>query len=62
MRQPSVLSAQQDLRNAATLIVRDARMAGNFGCFNMAVNSSSAVISDKTEKNPFFALKKGNFG
>lgn len=54
------LSAQQDLRNAATLIVRDARMAGNFGCFNMAVNPSSAVISDKTEKNPFFALKKGN--
>ena len=54
------LSAQQDLRNAATLIVRDARMAGNFGCFNMAVNSSKAVVSDKTGKNPFFALKKGN--
>lgn len=54
------LSAQQDLRNAATLIVRDARMAGNFGCFNMAVNSSKAVIFDKTEKDPFFALKKGN--
>lgn len=54
------LSAQQDLRNAATLIVRDARMAGNFGCFNMAVNSSKAVVFDKTEKDLFFALKKGN--
>lgn len=54
------LSAQQDLRNAATLIVRDARMAGNFGCFNMAVNSSKAVVFDKTKKDLFFALKKGN--
>ncbi|MCS4533447.1 PilW family protein [Neisseria montereyensis] len=29
------LIVQQDLRNAANMIVRDARMAGNFGCFNM---------------------------
>lgn len=31
----SRLSAQQDLRSAAEMIIRDARMAGSFGCFNM---------------------------
>lgn len=30
------LVAQQDLRNAATLIIRDARQAGTFGCANLA--------------------------
>lgn len=30
------LNTQQDLRNAANLIVRDARQAGNFGCANLA--------------------------
>ena len=30
------LNAQQDLRNAANLIVRDARQAGTFGCANLA--------------------------
>lgn len=29
------LNAQQDLRNAANLIVRDARQAGTFGCANL---------------------------
>lgn len=31
----SRLSAQQDLRSAAEMIIRDARMAGSFGCFNL---------------------------
>lgn len=30
------LNAQQDLRNAANLIVRDARQAGTFGCANLS--------------------------
>lgn len=42
----SRLSVQQDLRNASTLLVRDARMAGSFGCFNMANHAKVAVISD----------------
>ena len=29
------LAAQQDLRNTSELILRDAQMAGSFGCFNM---------------------------
>ncbi|WP_295701195.1 pilus assembly protein PilW [uncultured Neisseria sp.] len=42
------IGIQQDLRNAANMIVRDARMAGNFGCFNMANFPASAVIEDKS--------------
>lgn len=42
------IGIQQDLRNAANMIVRDARMAGNFGCFNMANSPASAVIEDKS--------------
>ena len=30
------LQVQNDLRNATNMIVRDARMAGSFGCFNLA--------------------------
>ncbi|HFC7001063.1 TPA: PilW family protein [Neisseria meningitidis] len=52
------LSAQQDLRNAATLIVRDARMAGGFGCFNMSEHPATDVISDTTQQNPPFSLKR----
>lgn len=52
------LSAQQDLRNAATLIVRDARMAGGFGCFNMSEHPATDVISDTTQQNSPFALKR----
>lgn len=51
------LSAQQDLRNAATLIVRDARMAGGFGCFNMSEHPATDVISDTTQQNSPFPLK-----
>lgn len=52
------LSAQQDLRNAATLIVRDARMAGGFGCFNMSEHPETDVISDTTQQNSPFSLKR----
>lgn len=52
------LSAQQDLRNAATLIVRDARMAGGFGCFNMSEHPATDVISDTTQQNFPFSLKR----
>lgn len=52
------LSAQQDLRNAATLIVRDARMAGGFGCFNMSEHSVTDVIFDTTQQNSPFSLKR----
>lgn len=52
------LSAQQDLRNAATLIVRDARMAGGFGCFNMSEHPATDVIPDTTQQNSPFSLKR----
>ncbi|HGG8260915.1 TPA: PilW family protein [Neisseria meningitidis] len=52
------LSAQQDLRNAATLIVRDARMAGGFGCFNMSEHPATDVISDTTQQNSPFSLRR----
>lgn len=42
------IGIQQDLRNTANMIVRDARMAGNFGCFNMSNFPVSAVIEDKS--------------
>lgn len=50
------LAAQQDLRNAATLIVRDARMAGGFGCFNMSEHTEKDVVSDVAQKNRLFSL------
>lgn len=53
------LAIQQDLRNAATLIVRDARMAGSFGCFNMSEHIGSDVVSNVAQKKPLFPLKKG---
>lgn len=54
------LSAQQDLRNAATLIVRDARMAGGFGCFNMSEHTTTDVVSDTTQQNSPFSLKRNS--
>ncbi|EMT9037525.1 PilW family protein [Neisseria gonorrhoeae] len=50
------LAEQQDLRNAATLIVRDARMAGSFGCFNMSEHTEKDVVSDVAQKNRLFSL------
>lgn len=52
------LAAQQDLRNAATLIVRDARMAGGFGCFNMSEHPATDVVSDVAQKNHLFSLQR----
>lgn len=65
------LSAQQDLRNAATLIVRDARMAGGFGCFNMSEYTKDDIIVDLSkqtqvtppgakQENPLFSLEWAN--
>lgn len=54
------LAIQQDLRNAATLIVRDARMAGSFGCFNMSEHIGSDVVSNVAQKNPLFFLKRNS--
>ncbi|EMS4127998.1 PilW family protein [Neisseria gonorrhoeae] len=51
------LAEQQDLRNAATLIVRDARMAGSFGCFNMSEHTEKDVVSGVAQKNRLFSLK-----
>ncbi|EPG0251614.1 PilW family protein [Neisseria gonorrhoeae] len=51
------LAIQQDLRNAATLIVRDARMAGSFGCFNMFEHTEEDVVFDVAQKNRPFSLK-----
>ena len=50
------LNVQQDLRNASNQIVRDARMAGNFGCFNMSAYDAQAVIADSGSKD-FLKLK-----
>lgn len=54
------LAIQQDLRNAATLIVRDARMAGSFGCFNMSEHIGSDVVSNVAQKNRSFPLKRNS--
>lgn len=66
------LAAQQDLRNAATLIVRDARMAGSFGCFNMSEHTKDDIVdsSNQTQpasakpgvkqENPLFSLKRSD--
>lgn len=54
------LAIQQDLRNAATLIVRDARMAGSFGCFNMSEHIGSDVVHNVAQKKPLFSLKRNS--
>ncbi|EMT4360306.1 PilW family protein [Neisseria gonorrhoeae] len=51
------LAIQQDLRNAATLIVRDARMAGSFGCFNMSEHTEKDVVFDVAQENRPLSLK-----
>ncbi|HFC6606748.1 TPA: PilW family protein [Neisseria meningitidis] len=54
------LAEQQDLRNAATLIVRDARMAGSFGCFNMSEHIGSDVVFNVAQKKPLFSFKRNS--
>lgn len=51
------LSVQQDLRNASAQIVRDARMAGSFGCFNMAKHKRENVLRDSAADTSPFALR-----
>lgn len=51
------LSVQQDLRNASAQIVRDARMAGSFGCFNMAKYKRENVLRDSVADTSPFALR-----
>ncbi|HGO7928079.1 TPA: PilW family protein [Neisseria meningitidis] len=53
------LAAQQDLRNAATLIVRDARMAGGFGCFNMSEHTKDDIIVDPSKQTQATPTKPG---
>ncbi|HGO7043903.1 TPA: PilW family protein [Neisseria meningitidis] len=54
------LAAQQDLRNAATLIVRDARMAGGFGCFNMSEHTKNDIIVDPSKQTQHVPVKPGD--
>lgn len=53
------LAIQQDLRNAATLIVRDARMAGSFGCFNMSEHTKNDIIVDPSKQTQHVPVKPG---
>ncbi|HEZ4765254.1 TPA: PilW family protein [Neisseria meningitidis] len=53
------LAIQQDLRNAATLIVRDARMAGSFGCFNMSEHTKNDIIVDPSKQTQPVPAKPG---
>ena len=52
------LQVQNDLRNATNMIVRDARMAGSFGCFNLAKNKTK--LKDHGVANVLGALEYNN--
>lgn len=63
----SRMNTQQDLRNAANMVVRDARMAGSFGCFSMVEGNTNQTITDNnaaTSKSDVFKLENtaGNSG
>lgn len=48
------LNAQQDIRNLSNMVVYDARMAGDFGCFNLSnVDKANgiAIAADHSEKS-----------
>ncbi len=52
------LNTQQDIRNAANMIVRDSRMAGSFGCFNL--NKDNATLTQtngRANSNPALSLR-----
>lgn len=54
------LKFQQDLRNAANMIVRDGRMAGGFGCFSLIGEKDGRTIRDgnaSTSKSDAFKLE-----
>ena len=56
------LQVQNDLRNATNMIVRDARMAGSFGCFNLAKTAASnqTKLKDHGTANVLGALEYNN--
>ncbi|WP_373699216.1 PilW family protein [Neisseria dentiae] len=56
----SRMSMQQDLRNAANMIVRDARMAGGFGCFNVAGDGNQTIRDENTATSQSNAFKLEN--
>ncbi|MDO5640075.1 MAG: prepilin-type N-terminal cleavage/methylation domain-containing protein [Neisseria sp.] len=51
------LNVQQDLRNASNMIVRDARMAGSFGCFNMSAYPTTAVHESSSDTAAFNLIR-----
>ncbi|MCF7521434.1 hypothetical protein L4G92_05140 [Neisseria sp. ZJ106] len=51
------LAVQQDIRHTAALITRDARMAGSFGCFNMAAAHADTVTADSAADHAAFSLR-----
>lgn len=56
----SRMSTQQDLRNAANMVVRDARMAGGFGCFNVAGDGNQTIRDENTATSQSNAFKLEN--
>jgi len=56
------LQVQNDLRNATNMIVRDARMAGSFGCFNLAktATNNQTKLKDHGTANVLGALEYNN--
>lgn len=56
------LQVQNDLRNATNMIVRDARMAGSFGCFNLAkmATNDQTKLKDHGAANVLGALEYNN--
>ena len=57
------LQVQNDLRNATNMIVRDARMAGSFGCFNLAktaAGNQKIKLKDHGTANVLGALEYNN--
>lgn len=54
------MNTQQDLRNAANMIVRDARMAGSFGCFNMMADIEKHLETIGNGSAKVVKAKKGN--
>ena len=56
------LQVQNDLRNATNMIVRDARMAGSFGCFNLAKTATNdqTKLKDHGVANVLGALEYNN--
>lgn len=49
------LDIQQNLRNAASLLTRDARNAGTFGCFNTAIASGFPTLTN-AKANPTLVM------